>query len=64
MIAFGLGVLRLTPDALWALTPRELALVIDARSGSIEPPDRHALNRLMQAFPDEGAPLDERSPVE
>lgn len=59
MIAFGLGTLRLTPDALWALTPRELALVIEARSGSTQPPDRDALNRLMQAFPDEGAALDE-----
>jgi len=59
MIAFGLGTLRLAPDALWALTPRELALVIEARSGLAQTPDRDALNRLMQAFPDEGAALDE-----
>ena len=32
-IGFGLGVLRLSPDAFWRMTPRELALAIEAVTG-------------------------------
>lgn len=50
---FGFGVLRLGPEAFWAMTPRELALAFEAfspRTGSA--PGRAALDRLMGAFPD------------
>jgi uncharacterized phage protein (TIGR02216 family) len=52
-IAFGLGVLRLAPDAFWRMTPRELAHAMRAH---LPPPvpslPRSALARLMQRFPD------------
>jgi uncharacterized phage protein (TIGR02216 family) len=52
-IGFGLGVLRLSPQALWAMTPRELALAIRAvRGPAHEPMDRAALDELMTRFPD------------
>lgn len=52
-IGFGLGVLRLTPEHFWRMTPRELAYAVAARRG----PDRELLDRktfdgLMQQFPD------------
>lgn len=53
VIGFGLGVLRLSSDAFWRMTPRELALAIEAvigRSGA--PPDRAALRALMLRYPD------------
>ena len=51
--AFGLGHLRLTPDAFWSMTPRELAAAmkpycVDASSVV----ERSALDHLMRAFPD------------
>ncbi len=50
---FGLGVLRLPPDAFWKMTPRELAsawgAVMGDRSG---PLDRRGLEALMETFPD------------
>lgn len=53
-MAFGLGRLRLAPDAFWAMTPRELAaahkgLCGRAHSGA---PDRAGLDALMRSFPD------------
>jgi len=51
-IGFGLGVLKLAPDAFWRMTPRELALAAKAlnpQSGAI---DRPGLAQLMQRFPD------------
>lgn len=53
-MAFGFGVLRLSPAAFWSLTPRELAAAIEGRFG--KPPQaiaRDALRALMTAFPDE-----------
>ncbi len=55
-MAFGLGVLRLAPDVFWRMTPREIA----AAAGALAPaatsqPSRHALDALMQRFPDRGA---------
>lgn len=50
---FGLGVLRLPPASFWAMTPRELALALEAfgpRLGAA--PGRAALERMMGAFPD------------
>lgn len=53
MIALGLGLLRLSPRAFWAMTPREMAHVLrglgDEPAG---PPDRRALDALMTMFPD------------
>lgn len=50
---FGFGVLRLSPDAFWRMTPRELACAIRARRGERPPPlDRAALDELMRRFPD------------
>lgn len=51
-IGFGLGILRLSPQAFWAMTPRELALAIRAVSGGTAPLRRDDFERLMQRFPD------------
>lgn len=50
-IGFGLGVLRLAPDAFWRMTPRELAFAIEAVSGGA-PLGRSELAALMRRFPD------------
>jgi len=53
-MAFGFGVLRLSPDAFWRMTPRELALAIEGIAGPrAEPPGRDTLLALMRRFPDE-----------
>jgi len=52
---FGFGVLRLSPEAFWRMTPRELAqAVIAVRGGTAPPLDRGELTTLMQRFPDGG----------
>jgi uncharacterized phage protein (TIGR02216 family) len=51
-IGFGLGVLRLSPAAFWAMTPRELALAIEACTGAIRPMQRSDLQDLMTRYPD------------
>ena len=51
-IGFGLGVLRLSPPAFWAMTPRELALAIRAVTGAATPMRRSELDDLMTRFPD------------
>lgn len=51
-IGFGLGVLRLSPDAFWKMTPRELALAIEAVTGRSAPLARRQLDELMTRFPD------------
>lgn len=49
----GLGVLKLSPRAFWAMTPRELAQAITGVRGPVATPmDRGALDVLMQKFPD------------
>ena len=55
-MAFGLGVLRLTPDAFWRATPRELIAAAQGLRGRapLAPSSRSDLARLMRAFPDEG----------
>jgi len=51
--AFGLGVLRLAPDAFWAMTPRELAAAADGVAGPAPArPGRAELAALMARFPD------------
>jgi uncharacterized phage protein (TIGR02216 family) len=49
-MAFGLGRLRLSPEAFWRLTPREVAVLIGG--GAPPPPGRAWLDALMQAHPD------------
>lgn len=51
-IGFGLGVLRLSPDAFWKMTPRELAYAIQAVTGRSAPLAREQLDQLMTRFPD------------
>lgn len=51
-IGFGLGVLRLSPAAFWAMTPRELALAIAAVTGATAPLRRADLADLMTRYPD------------
>ncbi|KAB0679945.1 rcc01693 family protein [Aureimonas leprariae] len=52
-MAAGFGLLRLTPDAFWRLSPREFAQAIRpfVRDGR-DAPSRAALDRLLQRFPD------------
>jgi uncharacterized phage protein (TIGR02216 family) len=46
-------VLRLAPDAFWRMTPRELALAIEAVAGrGGEPLPRAAFGELMTRYPD------------
>ena len=50
---FGFGVLRLSPQQFWRMTPRELAqAVIGVRGHAVTPIDRGGLAQLMQRFPD------------
>jgi len=52
-IGFGLGTLRLPPDAFWRMTPRELAYAIAAVNGTLAPATtRASLTALMRRFPD------------
>lgn len=54
-MSFGLGRLRLSPDAFWSMTPRELARAMRAFIGEQgEAPQRAELERLMATFPDGG----------
>lgn len=53
VMAFGLGALRLSPDAFWAMTPRELAAAHEGQAGrGARPMDRATLDRLMARHPD------------
>jgi uncharacterized phage protein (TIGR02216 family) len=49
---FAFTVLRLTPQAFWLSTPRELALALHAFGAPSQPPDRSALEHLMHQHPD------------
>jgi len=50
---FGLGVLKLPPDAFWKMSPRELAAAWGAVMGDRSRPlDRQALETLMERYPD------------
>ena len=53
-MAAGFGLLRLSPDAFWSMTPKELKAALGALAGPAAggPPDRGNLARLMQSFPD------------
>jgi len=51
-MGFGLGVLKLSPEQFWRMTPRELAYAIEAAGGRGAPLDRAALKQLMMRYPD------------
>ena len=52
-IGFGLGVLRLSPEQFWRMTPRELAYAIQATRGGQVPLSRTAFSDLMKRYPDD-----------
>jgi uncharacterized phage protein (TIGR02216 family) len=52
IMAFGLGRLRLSPEAFWAMTPREMASAMAAVLPRTTAPGRAALAELMDRFPD------------
>jgi uncharacterized phage protein (TIGR02216 family) len=52
-IGFGLGVLRLSPQEFWSMTPRELGYAIEAVTGRSSPLDRGTLTQLMMRYPDD-----------
>lgn len=53
-IAFGLGVLRLSPEAFWRMTPRELAFAMCGLRGDVTAPlTRRTFDDLMRRFPDD-----------
>lgn len=54
-MAFGLGILRLAPDAFWRLSPRELEAALIGHFGPSAGAaclDREVLHALMQSYPD------------
>ena len=52
-IGFGLGVLKLSPEQFWRMTPRELALAVEALRGRGTPLARARFDALMKRYPDE-----------
>jgi uncharacterized phage protein (TIGR02216 family) len=50
----GFGVLHLSSHEFWGLTPRELAAAFEGVAGrrTSAPPDRDALGKMMERFPD------------
>jgi uncharacterized phage protein (TIGR02216 family) len=58
-MAFGFGVLRLSPEAFWRMTPRELAhAVAGVRGRGTAPLARGELDELIKRFPDRGGTHD------
>ena len=53
-MAFGLGVLRWSPDAFWGASPRELIAAANGLRGGapVTSTERDDLARLMRMFPD------------
>lgn len=63
MIAFGLGTLRLSPDAFWAMSLPELRAAARGMRGEFsatDPLGRQALAALIRQFPDEPAGTQKR----
>jgi uncharacterized phage protein (TIGR02216 family) len=55
-MAFGFGVLRLSSQDFWRLTPREMAAAVRAQAGEISRVSRGTLNELIARFPDRKSP--------
>ena len=51
-IGFGLGVLGLSPDDFWRMTPRELVLAAKARNPNGGVLTRLSFAELMRRYPD------------
>ena len=52
-MAAGFGLLRLSPNHFWSMTPREFERAISAFAGTTEAPlVRDELAALMRAYPD------------
>lgn len=52
-MGFGLGLLRLSPEAFWRMTPRELAAAMGGVFGHPDAPlDRAGFAALRARFPD------------
>lgn len=51
-MAAGFGLLRLSPQAFWAMTPRELERAASVLFPRAPAPRREQLHDLMRAFPD------------
>lgn len=52
-MAAGFGLLRLSPQHFWSMTPRELERAMSVLLPAARPPlRRHELDVLMRAFPD------------
>ncbi|MCB1383287.1 MAG: phage tail assembly chaperone [Notoacmeibacter sp.] len=63
VLSYAFGVLRLSPESVWAMTPRELAFALPPAGASGQTPGRAGLERLMKIFPD-GCPADEEGEAE
>jgi uncharacterized phage protein (TIGR02216 family) len=50
-MAAGLGLLKLSPQAFWAATPREISAAFPRPGREVLP--REGLSELMQRFPDD-----------
>jgi uncharacterized phage protein (TIGR02216 family) len=62
-LAIGLGVLRLSPEQFWNMTPREFAAALRGLHGDPAAPlDRAALDALIARFPDRGRSGSSASP--
>jgi uncharacterized phage protein (TIGR02216 family) len=60
LMALGFGRLKLSSDAFWAMTPRELAAAIEGLTGLRGvPPERSAFDALMARYPDRATASDE-----
>jgi uncharacterized phage protein (TIGR02216 family) len=55
-LAIGLGVLRLSPEQFWKMTPREFAAALRGLHGEPDAPlDRATFDALVARFPDQEA---------
>nr|WP_312968876.1 rcc01693 family protein [Brucella intermedia] len=48
----GFGLLRLSPQAFWSMTPRELNAALGPSAPVFDAPSRQSLETLMLSFPD------------
>ncbi len=57
---FGFGVLRLSPDAFWSLSVRELHAAMEAHAPQRPTPERADLTALQERYPDRMEPKHEQ----